>query len=50
MYQLPTSEQLLNHQIEHYTKRLNEAATTEAKAFIRKQLWQLKQRKQALLN
>lgn len=36
--------ELLAFQIQHYTKRLSEARTTEERAFLRKELYNLKKR------
>jgi len=44
MFNLPTPAQLLAFQIDWYTNRLKEATRIEERAFLRKTLFQLKQR------
>lgn len=45
MINLPSPEEFLQWQISHYTQRLAEAKTIEARSFLRQQLYNLKKKK-----
>lgn len=50
MINLPTPQQLLAFQIQHYSIRFSEAKSIEERAFLRGELYRLKKRQQDLIN
>jgi hypothetical protein len=50
MIRVPSPYEFLQFQIAHYTKRLSDATTTEEKAFVRRELYNLKKRNNAILD